>query len=198
MSNYSLDNYVDVPTRLKLALEKWPDLRVQETGREIIDLAGRPFLVCQVTVWRTPDDPIPSIASAAEPAIGLTPYTKNSELMVGFTSALGRALGYMGIGLNSSIASRNEVEARQTAPESPRNPDQPRRAPLGSAAGKPPSEKQINMIRALGHSGPMPETIQAASDLITTLKAAKAQLDTRRKESEAELDAMRAQEEEPF
>lgn len=169
MSNYSLDNYVDVPTRLKLALDKWPDLRVQETGREIIDLDGRPFLVCQVTVWRTPDDPIPSIASAAEPAIGLTPYTKNSELMVGFTSALGRALGYMGIGLNSSIASRNEVEARQTAPESPRSPDRPQRAQLGSASPVGPSDAQKGKLRALGFSGPMPTTKAAASTLIDTL-----------------------------
>jgi hypothetical protein len=35
MSGYNLDNYVDVPTRLNLALKKYPDLRIQETGREI-------------------------------------------------------------------------------------------------------------------------------------------------------------------
>jgi hypothetical protein len=37
-----------------------------------------------------------------------------SENEVGFTSALGRALGYMGFGINKSIASRNEVEAAQS------------------------------------------------------------------------------------
>jgi hypothetical protein len=38
--------------------------------------------------------------------------------MVGFTSALGRALGYMGFGITKSIASANEVKNRP--PESPR------------------------------------------------------------------------------
>lgn len=173
-----LSNYVDVPTRLKLALEKWPDLRVQETGREVIDLAGRPFLVCQVTVWRSPDDPIPSIASAAEPAIGLTPYTKNSELMVGFTSALGRALGYMGIGLTSSIASRNEVEARQNQhAEAPIRPVEARTAELESMAGDGPSKAQLGLLRSLKYSGPTPNTKADASRLIDTLKAAQAALD---------------------
>ena len=31
---FSLDNYVDVATRLRLAFEKYPDLRIQETTRE--------------------------------------------------------------------------------------------------------------------------------------------------------------------
>ena len=37
----NLDNYVDVPTRLKLALEKWPDLRVAELDHEIIEVDGK-------------------------------------------------------------------------------------------------------------------------------------------------------------
>jgi hypothetical protein len=30
--SFSLENYVDVPTRLTLALKKYPDLRIQETA----------------------------------------------------------------------------------------------------------------------------------------------------------------------
>jgi hypothetical protein len=67
-----------------------------------------------VTVWRDSTDPIPAIASACEVYPGRTPFTKMSENEVGFTSALGRALGYMGFGINKSIASRNEVEAAQS------------------------------------------------------------------------------------
>jgi hypothetical protein len=33
--SFSLENYVDVPTRLTLALKKYPDLRIQETAREL-------------------------------------------------------------------------------------------------------------------------------------------------------------------
>jgi hypothetical protein len=37
-----------------------------------------------------------------------------SENEVGYTSALGRALGYMGFGIHKSIASRDEVQAAQS------------------------------------------------------------------------------------
>jgi len=158
----NLDNYVDVPTRLKLALEKWPELRVQETGYTVEKLGETLVLGCEVRVWRDPSDPLPSIATASEPLPGKTPYTRDSELMVGFTSALGRALGYMGIGLTSSIASRNEVEARQYS--------KPSSAPKPS---EPPTDAQKRMIRALGNTGPMPATKGEASKLIETLKAEK-------------------------
>ena len=115
MSGFNLDNYVDVPTRLGMALKKYPDLRIQETHREIIEMPDKScFIRCTVTVWRDQADPIPAVASACEIYPGRTPYTKMSENEVGFTSALGRALGYMGFGINKSIASRNEVEAAQS------------------------------------------------------------------------------------
>jgi len=113
--SFSLENYVDVPTRLTLALKKYPDLRIQETHRELVEMPDKScFIRCIVTVWRDSTDPIPAIASACEVYPGRTPFTKMSENEVGFTSALGRALGYMGFGINKSIASRNEVEAAQS------------------------------------------------------------------------------------
>jgi len=115
MSGFNLDNYVDVPTRLNLALKKYPDLRIQETAREVIEMPDKScFIRCTVTVWRDQTDPIPAIASACEIYPGRTPYTKMSENEVGYTSALGRALGYMGFGINKSIASRDEIEAAQS------------------------------------------------------------------------------------
>jgi hypothetical protein len=115
VTGFNLDNYVDVPTRLGMALQKYPDLRIQETQREIIEMPDKScFIRCTVTVWRDANDPIPAVASACEIYPGRTPYTKMSENEVGFTSALGRALGYMGFGINKSIASRNEVEAAQS------------------------------------------------------------------------------------
>jgi hypothetical protein len=182
-----LSNYVDVATRLKLALEKWPDLRVQETGREIIDLNGKPMLICTVTVWRSPDDPIPSIASAAEPIPGRTKFSQDSEVMVGFTSALGRAIGYMGVGLNGSIASANEVNARRDDAEGPTSPSEPRRAPVGSNApqsGDGPSQAQLRMLQALKYTGPTPRNKREASGLIDTLKQAQQALDEMREAPE--------------
>jgi hypothetical protein len=157
MTGFNLDNYVDVPTRLGMALQKYPDLRIQETQREIIEMPDKScFIRCTVTVWRDANDPIPAVASACEIYPGRTPYTKMSENEVGFTSALGRALGYMGFGINKSIASRNEVEAAQSrqptgrlAPVVPMHdvevpfPDEPQREYA--------TPKQMGMMRALAN-----------------------------------------------
>jgi hypothetical protein len=140
---FSLENYVDVPTRLAIALERWPDLRIQETQNDIVTMPdGSCFLRCTVSVWRDPNDQLPAIATAAEPYPGKTPYTKNSEFMVGMTSALGRALGYMGCGANKSIASRNEVMARQDSPSITEHPSQPYTGALATA-------KQLGYIKRL-------------------------------------------------
>lgn len=158
------DGYVDVPTRLRMALGKYPDLRIQETARAIEPGPdGTEVLVCTVTVWRSPDDPLPSIASASEPYPGRTPFTRNSELMVGMTSALGRALGYMGFGIDRSIASSNEVEARTGTPA-------PAPRPAPSAGGWKPTEKQERFLRALGHTGAMPTTRDAFETRIGELR----------------------------
>lgn len=154
---FDLQNYVDVPTRLAEALKRWPNLRIQETVNETVTMPdGSCFIRCTVTVWRDETDTLPAIATAAEPYPGKTPYTKNSEFMVGMTSALGRALGYMGCGVSKSIASRNEIEARQN-PDEPSAVIAPRgKVTAGSAAGNPSpssgnfaSDKQIRFIKAL-------------------------------------------------
>jgi hypothetical protein len=154
---FDLQNYVDVPTRLAEAYKRWPNLRIQETVNETVTMPdGSCFIRCTITVWRDETDTLPAIATAAEPYPGKTPYTKNSEFMVGMTSALGRALGYMGCGVSKSIASRNEIEARQNTDE-PSETTAPRnKVAAGSAAGNPnapsgnfASEKQIRFIKAL-------------------------------------------------
>jgi len=163
----NLDDYVDVPTRLKMALERWPDLRVQELGYRLEQFADTQTIVCEVRVYRTPDDPFPAIATASEPLPGKTPYTRDSELMNGFTSALGRALGYMGIGLTSSIASRNEVEARTYNKPTTMSP---------RSADEPPTPKQLGMLKALGSTA-RPTSKREASQLIDALKNGQPQED---------------------
>jgi hypothetical protein len=154
---FNIDNYVDVPTRLTEALKKYPNLRIQETDAQVVTMPdGSCFYRCTVTVYRDIDDALPAIATAAEPYPGKTPYTKNSEFMVGMTSALGRALGYMGFGVNKSIASKNEVLARQEDDGDIVRPERTR-AVAGSKAvandqapsGNFASAKQINFIKAL-------------------------------------------------
>ena len=152
-----MDNYVDVATRLKMAFERWPELRIQETHREVIEMPDKScFIRCVVTIWRSPDDAIPVIASACEIYPGKTSFTKSSESEVGYTSAIGRGLAMMGIGANKSIASRDEVQAAQSrqptgrlAPVLPMHevetpfPD----APVQEYA----TAKQLGMMRALAN-----------------------------------------------
>jgi hypothetical protein len=114
---FDLSEYVDVKTRLKQALALYPQLRIVEHRPEITQVGDQLFIECSVTVSRDPDDPIPVTAYIFEPYPGKTTFTKNSEQANGATSALGRALGYMGFGIDKSIASSNEVLGRQQAAE---------------------------------------------------------------------------------
>ena len=111
---FAMDNYVDVATRLQMAFKRWPELRIQETGREVIEMPDKScFIRATVTIWRTPDDLIPVIATCCEPYPGRTPYTKLSENEYAFTHCIGRAIAYLGIGANKSLASRDEIETAQ-------------------------------------------------------------------------------------
>ena len=114
---FDLSEYVDVKTRLKQALALYPHLRIVEHRPEITQVGDQLFIECSVTVSRDPDDPIPVTAYIFEPYPGRTTFTKLSEQANGATSALGRALGYMGFGIDKSIASSNEVLGRQQAAE---------------------------------------------------------------------------------
>jgi hypothetical protein len=152
---FDLSEYVDVKTRLKQALKVFPQLRIVEHRPEITQVGDQLFIECSVTVSRDPDDPIPVTAYMFEPYPGRTTFTKLSEQANGATSALGRALGYMGFGIDKSIASSNEVLGRQQGAEDDRNKivsvarptpvlDSPRETPT-SVMG--PRSKQIGEAR---------------------------------------------------
>jgi hypothetical protein len=116
MNAFNLGDYVDVPTRLAEALKRWPNLRIQETRPVIVTVDNQAYVEISCTVWRDDTDPLPTTAYCWEAIPGRTPYTKGSEMMNASTSCLGRALGFLGMGIGKSIASRNEVQARQPSP----------------------------------------------------------------------------------
>jgi hypothetical protein len=178
--SYDLGDYVDVKTRLTLALAKWPDLRVMEHEPKIVEMPdGRTFIQAAVTVWRDPADEMPSIAYCFEPYPGLTPYTKNSEQPNASTSALGRALGAMGIGISHALATANEVRNRSAEkhPAADEHPVQQKpRAQAGSAMRGLATSRQRELIAQMsaerGTEVETPDdlTYNDASDLITMLK----------------------------
>ncbi len=106
--------YVTVNQRLLAALERFPDLRVVETPFQIHEIDGTTYLWTAVQVYPTPDHE-PTDGSVLEPVRPDRHPLKHSELMTGYTSALGRALGYLGFGIDAGIATSDEIQARQPA-----------------------------------------------------------------------------------
>lgn len=183
---FDLSDYVDVRHRLELALLKFPDLRVVENEPQLIPIGDRVYIQCEVAVYRDHDDVRPMRAFCWEVFPGRTPYTKDSEQMNGATSALGRALGYMGFGIKSGLASADEVRTAQgnSHPSTEVRPDPrpqtrttatPTRS-TGSALQGMATAKQIDLIRDMrSERGLEPwedagKTYAEASEEITRLK----------------------------
>jgi len=133
--SFDLSEYVDVKHRLNLALHKHPDLRIVEDAPELITIGERVYIQCAVTVFRSADDLLPGRAYCWEVWPGRTPFTKESEQQNGATSALGRCLGYMGFGIDTGIASANEVRTAQAN----NHPSINERAAVGSRATAAPA-----------------------------------------------------------
>jgi hypothetical protein len=187
----NLDGYVTVNERLTLALAQYPELRIIEEQPEVRTIDNIHYVEVCVTVYRSPDDPLPVVARAWEPWPGKTPFVRDSEMMNCATSALGRALGYMGLGLGKSIASRDEVQQRQTEEQQlggnkdyrPPKEDVQRgksnylsskavsEAPRGPGRATPGQLRIIDqMARERGIEAVVPETFEAASAEIARLK----------------------------
>jgi hypothetical protein len=183
-----MSDYVDVRHRLEIALLQYPDLRVVETEPQLVTMGERVYIQCAVTVYRSHDDPTPGRAYCWEVWPGRTPYTKDSEQMNGATSALGRALGYMGFGIKAGLASADEVRTAQgNSHPATQPPEQTRRVIAGSNA-RPASPngggtgtakastKQIDLIRTMRTERDLEpwedagKTFNDASDEITRLK----------------------------
>lgn len=115
--SFDLSNYVDVPTRIRQLREKHPDAVLRPANPaepfRIMTIGNREFIVYTAACYRTPDDPMPAIAVAAEPVIGSSAFTRNSEVMNAETSAWGRAIMAALAVDEPHIASREEVENRR-------------------------------------------------------------------------------------
>lgn len=106
-----LENYVDVAQRIKLFYEKYPDGSLQMDSNirfEIID--DQVLAIGQALAYRNSEDKRPGIGTAQEYLPGKTAFTRGSEIQNLETSCWGRAIGALGIGIDKSIATRQEVE----------------------------------------------------------------------------------------
>lgn len=107
---FNLGDYVEVKDRIKLFLAAHPDGRLVTDRVELWQDDGVPRVVVKALAYRTPDDPLPGVGWSWMTLPGTTTYTRGSELENTETSAWGRAIGALGIGIDKSIASANEVQ----------------------------------------------------------------------------------------
>lgn len=104
--SFDLSNYVDVKTRIKLFFERYENgsLQFEFKGTLGDNIWGVAY------AYRHPEDPRPSTGTASELAKGKTAFTAGSELMNLETSAIGRAIGNLGIGIDAGMATKDEVQ----------------------------------------------------------------------------------------
>lgn len=103
------DDYVGVHERINQFLEKFPDGRIQTEIAKHTDTV----VIMKATVYRTAEDDRPSVAHSQLDIPGKTNFTRGSEVENAETSAVGRALAFMGFETKKGIASREEVASRQ-------------------------------------------------------------------------------------
>ena len=172
----NLGDYVDVPTRFRLALDKWPELRVIEEPAKVIAIGDKTFISVTMTVYRDPSDPLPAVATCWELFPGRTPFNLNSEQQNASTSCLGRVLGLM---LPfSKMASFEEVQNRQNdTPAVNTNSqtkirgvqvahDGTKAKPVDPNAVWPVSKSQLQTLSAIGYTGAVPADWKEANAII--------------------------------
>jgi hypothetical protein len=108
-----LGGYTQVKDRIRLFLEAHPDgrlvtaeVRWPQPGDDVSRIAVKAL------AYRTADDPLPGVGWSWMLLPGTTPYTRGSELENTETSAWGRAIGALGIGIGESIATGDEISAK--------------------------------------------------------------------------------------
>lgn len=119
----ALADYVTVPQRIAQFYELFGTGRLV-TGEVRVELGpdGKSRVMVQAAAYRTPDDPLPGIGWSWMELPGTTSFTRGSELENTETSAWGRAIASLGILVDRSVASANEVKIKTPDKEQTREP----------------------------------------------------------------------------
>jgi hypothetical protein len=130
---FQLGDYIEVKDRIALFYQQFPEGRLV-TDRVEVWLEIEPArVVVKALAYRTPDDPHPGVGWSWMTLPGKTPYTNGSELENTETSAWGRAIGALGIGISNSIASGDEVKNKAEGELKPTDASGETEKPLGPA-----------------------------------------------------------------
>jgi hypothetical protein len=110
--SFNMNDYIDVKTRIALFYAKYPEGSIQFTFMGTLE--HDPEMIWGIAhAHRSADDQVPASGTAQELAKGKTNFTRGSELQNLETSAVGRALGMLGIGIEKGLATSDEIEAAQ-------------------------------------------------------------------------------------
>jgi hypothetical protein len=110
--SFNMNDYIDVKTRIALFYAKYPEGSLQFYFKG--SLEHDPEMIWGIAyAYRSADDRLPAIGHAQELAKGKTNFTRGSELQNLETSAIGRCIGMLNIGIDKSLATSDEIEAAQ-------------------------------------------------------------------------------------
>lgn len=107
--NIKGSQYITVNERLKFfrSEDVFNGWRINEELIEVNDKEG----IFKTTIYDSEGNPI--VSAHSQEYRDNSYINKTSFLENGFTSSLGRALGYLGIGIDASIASKDEIQTAQ-------------------------------------------------------------------------------------
>jgi hypothetical protein len=140
--NDRLKDYVTVNERIDAFYAKYPEGSLQS---EIVTHTPK-IVVVKAMAFRTQDDPRPGIGHSMMMIPGTTPYTEDSEVENAETSAWGRALAALGFEVKKGIATRQEIENKET--KSDKSGKEPN--PSNGAGGPIVSVNQLQLLDISG------------------------------------------------
>jgi hypothetical protein len=108
-----LKDYTDVKERIGLFYKAHPDGRLVTDRVEIWQDDDIPRVVVRALAYRSPDDTLPGTGWSWMVLPGTTNFTRGSEIENTETSAWGRAIGSLGIGISKGIGSADELAAHE-------------------------------------------------------------------------------------
>jgi hypothetical protein len=108
--SYNMDGYVQVVDRIKLFYARYPEGSLQMGTPTFVDIGDQKWVMGRAYAYRTPTDERPGVGTAWEIVPGTTNFTRGSEIQNLESSAWGRAIGSLGIGITASIATLDEVQ----------------------------------------------------------------------------------------
>ena len=120
-----MDGYVQVVDRIKLFYARYPEGSLQMGTPTFIDIGEQKWALGRAYAYRTPTDERPGVGTAWEIVPGTTNFTRGSEVQNLETSAWGRAIGSLGIGIDASIATMDEVQQAKNRQEVMRTTETP-------------------------------------------------------------------------